>query len=744
MSYSDSVNLKKNSLNKKLSFFQTQISNFSSQGGDPYLGLSPDFIAPGSDIYGAKIYGEIKDGDYASTKNYLSNSYTFTSGTSMSSPNSAGAFLSLLGNYELKDEEDRINYRKLAINKLRSGLKILSNEEGIYYSPRLQGGGLIDIQNALNNNSYLTYNDKNKIELKNNDSIKEGIIDFKVSFNTLNLNGSKFKITLKVFAPKITSINFDNEEREVTSMDDILLEEIDFSSLGNNLKNNDEINIKYSLNDTSKKYLSNFENGTYLEGYLELKNNDESLSIPFLGYYGNNYDLIKPFEDFDFEKDPSKLYESDLMEETISTYLNKDRSDIVLDSSMLYGQDTLDGQFGSYYSYYLRNCNDYSIPFKAGTVYNLYSRPEYIYNSDENTYDIYLDSVKSKLGLTIQLFMKRSIKDSRILLDDKTQEVDSSYDLYGRFIDNVDTNTSHQLYRSYILNQNSNKENFGYTHRAIGYVIFGDSIKYQHIEDGKHTLTFEFTTFNNNVLTYKYNIYINESYNPKPLIYDISIKNNILKVYLKRNDDDEINVELNDNIIVDSLEIKDNYFYFEYNLNDLNEDLCFKFINSYSNSTSLKIFSSLNDDIYYIYGDKVNKDTSILKETEEYIFDGYKYLKSTYYLNNLNEEESLSNILSIGIINSSNDDIFYLDSINENNLINVEKNEDYYQFEVSSNKIIKLSNKEKINDDDNKDDSNDFKFLNNIIIGLVIFFSILIITLITIFLILKSKLSKKK
>ncbi len=708
MAHSDASNLLKELKNEGstyLTFYQDEISSFSSQGGDPTLSLKPDFIAPGSNIFGAATYGYTLNNNQVTTSNkgYYTDKYIFKNGTSMATPNAMGAYISSLST-SLNNESDRKEIRLNTINKLRSNTTILKDSDGVYYSPRIQGAGLVNITKSNESSSYLTYNSKSKVELKNNDDIKEGKIIFDIDFNSSLKESKEYEIKVTIMSPLIKEIE---GVGKVQSSNDKVLETYSFKQ---NLKDGDKISINRSLNSSSKEYLKEFSNGTYLEGYVEIISNDESLSIPFLGYYGVNYDLIKPFEDFDFEKSDksdSITYESDLLEEYISNKLNIDQEDVILDSSMLIGEDTYSG-FSTYYSYYMNNVNDYTVPFSS-KAYN-YSDVKAYKSPYSSKYQIYLEDISYKRGLTIQLFMLKSMKEGRILIDGEIQDEETCY-----FVDskNAYKDVTKQLFKSYGMLQSSIFTD-SLTHKTIGYISFvedGD-IRYQRIDNGYHKLTLEFTTFNNTTLLYEYDLYINMDYNPTPSIYDVSYKNNILTITLK-------DVENISKICIDEeesdlkVEIKDNTFIFNYDTSSLSKDTYFEFYNTYNNKVSFKYF--VNSEVVYVYGESVTKDTGVeITEEESMIGDKY-YTRKEYYFSNLSKDSEWGK-LNFGIKNNILDASFYEGNIGESNLISVTSDDEVNKVSSYYRKFIKLSNERDISDNSS---SLNFTFIY-IIIGIIL------------------------
>ncbi len=66
------------------------------------------------------------------------------------------------------------------------------------------------------------------------------------------------------------------------------------------VKNSTKIDVEVKLSESDKKYLSGFENGMYVDGFVYVKGNT-TLSVPFLAFYGSWMDSSM-FENFDFQK----------------------------------------------------------------------------------------------------------------------------------------------------------------------------------------------------------------------------------------------------------------------------------------------------------------------------------------------------------------------------------------------------------------------------------------------------------
>lgn len=153
------------------------MSPFSSWGPSIDLEFKPEITAPGGEI------------------NSLANNnkYQVMNGTSMAAPHVAGAEALILQGIKDKNlsPRDKVNYIK---NTSMNTSKIVYDKfnDKAPISPRRQGAGLIQIENAIKNNVIATYNDKAAAALKE--------IGKTVSFD----------ISLKNYSSKDTSFNMQN------------------------------------------------------------------------------------------------------------------------------------------------------------------------------------------------------------------------------------------------------------------------------------------------------------------------------------------------------------------------------------------------------------------------------------------------------------------------------------------------------------------------------------------------------
>ncbi|APH13760.1 hypothetical protein NPD5_366 [Clostridium sporogenes] len=258
------------------------VSTFSSWGPAPNLDLKPDITAIGGNIY--------------STVN--NNSYTYMSGTSMSSPYTAGAMALMLQhiekmNVKFDKPQDKVNFAKLLIMNTADVKKDKTYNE-LPYSPRRQGAGFLNIEKALKNKVTVTYNGKPSAALK-----------------TLN-NKNEFTLTLHNYGDKVVSYKIDTiggvlteENKNLKEIPyDIKMEDsnIKFDPLFDSVtvEPGKDVNIKVTLNIGTKAIENSF-----VEGFITfIPKNSENIPIgmPFMGFYGD-WGNLKVLDDPIYSKD---------------------------------------------------------------------------------------------------------------------------------------------------------------------------------------------------------------------------------------------------------------------------------------------------------------------------------------------------------------------------------------------------------------------------------------------------------
>ncbi len=284
------------------------MSDFSSWGPSPTLGIKPEITAHGGNILSA-VTG--KD-EFGISK------YDRLSGTSMACPNIAGVTILLRQyveeNYDriIGDNETDTNKRNVNINHMVSRLMmstadVVFNKNGLPYAVRKQGAGLANLIAATETEAYIrTYNkdgsimDKSKLEL-GDDPQKTGV--YTLNFSVVNFGDSAltYDLSAYIMTEGVSDVKTHQGQTTVTE-EGYLLEgaAVEFTVENGGTKNGNsvtveagkvaDIKVTIKLTDENKKYLDeSFENGMYVEGFVNLTataGTEIDLSVPYLAFYG--------------------------------------------------------------------------------------------------------------------------------------------------------------------------------------------------------------------------------------------------------------------------------------------------------------------------------------------------------------------------------------------------------------------------------------------------------------------------
>ena len=303
----------------KISRTQTSgpfMSDFSSWGPTPDLGIKPEITAHGGNILSAVTGG----------------GYDRLSGTSMACPNMAGV-VALLRQHVMEKYPDiandpvEVNAR---INRLlMSTADIVLNTNGLPYAVRKQGAGLANLTQSSQTPAYiLTYDrldgsvmDKTKIEL-GDDPTKSGV--YTLTFAIQNFEGAALSYNLSaiVMTEGVSDTKTSHGETTVTEDGYLLSPTVTFvvengTQNGNTVTVNGnstaKVTVTITLSDADKTYLdSSFANGMYVEGFVILdavSGTDIDLNVPYLAFYGDW--TVAPMFDRDyFETNADELDDS--------------------------------------------------------------------------------------------------------------------------------------------------------------------------------------------------------------------------------------------------------------------------------------------------------------------------------------------------------------------------------------------------------------------------------------------------
>ena len=276
------------------------MSDFSSWGPLPSLELKPEITAPGGEIYSSLPFGQ----------------YGTMSGTSMASPYMAGTSAAALQYVNKVFPSLTIAEKRALVNQLlMSTADIVYDDRGVAYSPRKQGSGMVDLSAAISTPAYLYVkgDDKTKIEL-GDDPNKVGIYD--LSFQVKNLTGSAVSYNINTLVQTETA---SADGKFILQAGYELDADVQIQVSGGTLEGNvltvpgngdANVVVTITLSDEAKAYMdATFENGIYVEGFVELTNEDDpSLSVPYLAFYGD-WTQAPIFEEADYYNDEDvKMY----------------------------------------------------------------------------------------------------------------------------------------------------------------------------------------------------------------------------------------------------------------------------------------------------------------------------------------------------------------------------------------------------------------------------------------------------
>lgn len=249
---------------------QPTIPPWSAWGGTTDLRISPALTAPGSSILSASVMGD--------------DLYEQLSGTSMATPNAAGAFALVLEKLYDQGIEDKKEAADLAQALLESTAELILDEYGTPVSPRQQGAGLVNVSAALTTPMVIT-----QPLLEPGDS-RTG--HFVLSFRVKNLTEEPLELTVE------TTILTDDWGLDEEGTAYSLLAPLDISDgvtvsgpghITLPAGGSQSVNLQLTVSDDLREELDQiYPHGFYTEGYITLTDqNGHSVHATFLGFTGH-------------------------------------------------------------------------------------------------------------------------------------------------------------------------------------------------------------------------------------------------------------------------------------------------------------------------------------------------------------------------------------------------------------------------------------------------------------------------
>ena len=262
-----------------------EMSSFTSWGAGPGLELKPEITAPGGNIWSSVL-----DRVNASNDGYIG-SYNMMSGTSMSAPHMSGIG-ALVRQYAIKQGITNENVGDIVSKLLVSTAIPQKNKNGVYYSPRQQGAGIVSASSAISTPAYITVDGESvgKLEL-GDDPNKNGEYNINFKLNNISSEALKYNVEVVLMRPETSPITSEWGERNVISNDEVIIKNVQLGEINVSENGSTSFNQKVSLTNEEKSELDTlFANGIYIEGYVILTDTTEEnpqIGMPMLSFYGD-------------------------------------------------------------------------------------------------------------------------------------------------------------------------------------------------------------------------------------------------------------------------------------------------------------------------------------------------------------------------------------------------------------------------------------------------------------------------
>ena len=280
---------------------KTMISEVSSQGVTNDLELGVDMAA-----FGTGVYSTISNQEYQQM-----------SGTSMATPNLAGAYAAVRQYIRTNAAAlgiSTINGEAVLANQLlMSNTTLLTDLSDILISPRRQGAGFVNLTQAVSSGVYISTDNtlKTKIELKDN-LTKNITLNFTI--NNTTASAITYNVDIALLTEKIVDGYMRGYDQELT----FTINSIN-NSAGTQVlvpaNSQLDVSISFTISDEAIAILNSFTSGTYVEGYIMLEavsGSTYDISCPFIGFWGDWDDVkvldVTAYDDEDAYMRASKSY----------------------------------------------------------------------------------------------------------------------------------------------------------------------------------------------------------------------------------------------------------------------------------------------------------------------------------------------------------------------------------------------------------------------------------------------------
>ena len=229
---------------------------------------------------------------------------------------------------------------------LMSTAHVIYDNDGVPYSPRKQGAGLMSINDAVNTRGYLSVAgmERPKLELKDDPAMK-GVYTMTFTVHNTGSDTLYYDVTPIVLTDTTESyVNGDQQEFSTISGSSRLLPHTFTTNCENNRVSvapgkTADVTVTVTVTDEGRTMLAQFPNGGYVEGFVTLTQvaadgssltDPIDLGVPFLAFYGDwtkapIMDSTDYWETLDGSASQAQAYMntafSSSSENTVDTYL---------------------------------------------------------------------------------------------------------------------------------------------------------------------------------------------------------------------------------------------------------------------------------------------------------------------------------------------------------------------------------------------------------------------------------------
>lgn len=251
------------------------VSDFSSFGTSEDLRLKPDIMGVGGYVESADYYG----------------GFAVESGTSMASPYISGC-VALMSEYLKRTGDSHKGAEKVGhIKKLLMCSAVPFREDGLYISPRAQGSGLVNMENAVNAKVLMTGADGQAAL-----SLGDGLSDsFDISLRIKNISNEKVSFSDASLELTTDDTEVYNGTAYIEGQQELKCSVTGLEGLKQlSAKQEKTVTLHVTLDSTQASELrKTFKNGFFADGFITLSGSPQScdISVAMTGFCGSWADV---------------------------------------------------------------------------------------------------------------------------------------------------------------------------------------------------------------------------------------------------------------------------------------------------------------------------------------------------------------------------------------------------------------------------------------------------------------------